>query len=147
MEQVLRVWGGSFSDYWFAEDAILKVRLVPQALTIVAIVALVLLTLLFGIIGVIAGAFFAVLLYFAGGRIARTRRGRVAELAPREAQDRGIVTLRIPYSVITEANVKGNRLTLSVEGRKLRVKFPEGDSERLRSLLREKLPDRFSVAG
>jgi hypothetical protein len=146
LDQVLRIRGSRYSDYWFAEDAILKVRLAPQALTLLAIVVLVLLTALFGIVGVITGALTAVLLYFVGGWIANGRRDRVSGLTVKEAQGLGLVTLRIPYSVVSQVEMTATHLAISVEGRTLRVRVSEDASQRLQSLLREKLSDRFSAS-
>lgn len=146
MSQVLRVWGGSYHDYWFADDAILKVRLVPQSLTIAGIVILVALTALLGILGVIFGALVAVVIYYAGRSIARRRRDFAASLSVQDVRRRGMVTLRIPYSLVSEAVLKGDRLTLSVEGRKVRVKVPDEDLPKLQSLLRQKLPDSVSIS-
>ncbi len=146
MSQVLRVWGGSYHDYWFADDAILKVRLVPQSLTIAGIVILVALTAILGILGVIFGALVAVVIYYAGRSIARRRRDFAASLSVQDVRRRGMVTLRIPYSLVSEAVLKGDRLTLSVEGRKVRVKVPDEDMPKLQSLLRQKLPDSVSIS-
>lgn len=146
LSQVLRVWGGSYHDYWFADDAILKVRLVPQSLTIAGIVILVALTALLGILGVIFGALVAVVIYYAGRSIARRRRDFAASLSVQDVRRRGMVTLRIPYSLVSEAVLKGDRLTLSVEGRKVRVKVPDEDLPKLQSLLRQKLPDSVSIS-
>lgn len=145
MGQVLRIWGGSYHDYWFAEDAILKVRLVPQTLTIVGIATLVVLTALLGITGVILGALIAVLIYFAGKRIAVGRRARTVSLSVQDVQRLGMVTLRIPYSVVSDAEIKGRRLTLSIDGRKIRVSVPEEDLQNLESLLQAKLGSNFSI--
>ncbi len=143
MGQVLKIWGGSFHDYWFAEDAILKVRLVPQSLTLFGIILLVVLTALLGITGVILGALIAVLIYLGSKRIAVGRRARAVGLSVQDVQRRGIVTLRIPYSVISSAEIKGTRLTLSIDGRKVRVNIPEENLQELQSLLREKLSSNF----
>jgi hypothetical protein len=147
LDQVLRIWGGSYHDYWFTTDAILKVRLVPQAITLVGIVILVGLTALLGVVGVIIGAVVATVIYLASGRLAKSRRGRVASMSVQEIQKKGIVTLRIPYSVISGAEIKGTRLTLSVEGRKVRVKVPKESLEKLEALLRSKMGDSFSISG
>jgi hypothetical protein len=141
MDQVLRVWGGSYHDYWFTEDAVLRVRLVPTAITVLGIFVLVILTLLLGIIGLIIGAAVTVLIYLSSGRLAKGRRGLVAGLTVQQVKERGMVTLRIPYSVVTSAEFKGNRLTLNVEGRKIKINVPQEDLPRLRVLIRSKLPD------
>lgn len=146
MGQVLRIWGGSFHDYWFAEDAILKVRLVPQSLTLAGIIVLVALTALLGITGVILGALIAVLIYLGSKRIAVGRRARTLDLSVQDVQRRGIVTLRIPYSVISDAEIRGTRLTLSIDGRKVRVSVPEENLQELESLLRTKLSSNFTVS-
>jgi hypothetical protein len=146
MTRVLRIWGGSYHDYWFAEDAVLKVRLVPQIITIIAIVVLVALTLLFSVIGIVVGAAFAVATYLVSGRLAKSRRNRIALLSAKEAQEKGLVTLRIPYSLITRAEFKGRRLAMSVEGRKVRVNVPKDDLKDLQSVLRSKLPDNLTIS-
>jgi hypothetical protein len=146
MDQILRVWGGSYHDYWFTDDAILKVRLVPQMITIIGIVILVALTALFGIVGVLAGAVVAALIYVTSGRLAKRRRDLFARMSVQEVRQRGLVTLRIPYSVASGAEIKGTRLTISVEGRKVRVRVPEEIIPRLGSLLRAKMGDNFSVS-
>jgi hypothetical protein len=144
--QVLRIWGGSYHDYWFTDDAVLKVRLVPQTFTIIGIVVLVALTAFLGITGVLLGALIAALIYFASKRIAMSRRARTASLSVQDVRRRGMVTLRIPYSVVSHAEIEGNRLTLSIDGRKVRVNVPEEDLQRLESLLQTKLPSNFSTS-
>jgi hypothetical protein len=144
--EVLRNWGGSYHDYWFTDDAILKVRLVPQTVTIVGIVILVALTALFSIFGVIVGAVVAGLIYVESGRLAKRRRVWIADMSVQELKDKGMVTLRIPYSVISDAEIKGNRLIVSVEGRKVRVKVSEDNLQKLQSLLRSKMADRFTFS-
>jgi len=146
LADVLRIWGGSYHDYWFTDDAILKVRLVPQAITLIGIVILVALTALFSTFGVILGAVLAVIIYLWSGRLAKSRRHRVASMSVTDLKERGLVTLRIPYSVISEAGIKGNKLTVSVEGRKVRVKVSDDSLQKLQSLLRSKMPDRFSFS-
>jgi hypothetical protein len=146
LSKILQVWGGSFHDYWFTDDAVLKVRLVPQAITLVGIVVLVGLTALLGILGVIIGAVVAVLIYVASGRLAKRRRDKVASMSVQEVRQKGLVTLRIPYSVVSGAELRGNKLVISVEGRKVRVKVPEEDQQQLQTLLRSKLGDEFSVS-
>jgi hypothetical protein len=141
LDQVLRVWGGSYHDYWFTEDAILRVRLVPTAITVLGIFVLVILTLLLGIIGLIIGAAVTVLIYLSSGKLAKGRRGLVAGLTVQQVKERGMVTLRIPYSVVTSAEFKSNRLTLNVEGRKIKISVSQADLPRLRVLIRSKLPD------
>jgi antitoxin component of MazEF toxin-antitoxin module len=143
----LRVWGGSYHDYWFADDAILKVRLVPQIITIIGIIVLVALTLIFSVSGVVVGAVFAVATYLASGRLAKSRRSRMALLTVQQAQQKGLVTLRIPYSVVSQAELKGRRLTLSVEGRKIRVNIPQQYLADVQSLLSSKLPGDFVSDG
>jgi antitoxin component of MazEF toxin-antitoxin module len=143
----LRVWGGSYHDYWFADDAILKVRLVPQIITIIGIIVLVALTLIFSVSGVVIGAVFAVATYLASGRLAKSRRSRMALLTVQQAQQKGLVTLRIPYSVVSQAELKGRRLTLSVEGRKIRVNIPQQYLADVQSLLSSKLPGDFVSDG
>ncbi len=145
MGSVIRVWGGSYHDYWFTDDAVLKVRLVSQVLTLGGIVVLVVLTALLAIVGVILGAIVAVTIYFAGGSIARRKRVRVAELSPKQVQDIGLVTLRVPYSVISRAELKGTRLTIFVEGRRIRIKVGQENLQSLQLLLRSKLPDAFTM--
>lgn len=102
---------------------------------------LVALTALLGIAGVIIGALVALVIYYSGRSIARRRRGYTASLSIQDVRRRGMVTLRIPYSLISSAQLKGARLTLSVEGRKVRIKVPDEDLPKLQSLLRQKLPD------
>jgi hypothetical protein len=146
LDQVLRIWGGSYHDYWFTDDAILKVRLVPQTITLVGIVILVALTALLGILGVIIGAVVAGVIYVTSGNLAKRRRGTVADMSVQELQQKGLVTLRIPYSVVSRADIKGTRLTVSVEGRKVRVKIPEDDMPKLQSILRSKMADRYNFS-
>lgn len=145
MGSVIRVWGGSYHDYWFTNDAVLKVRLVSQVLTLVGIVVLVALTALFAIIGVVLGAIVAIIIYFAGGSIAKRKRVWVAELSPKQVQDIGLVTLRVPYSVVSRAELKGTRLTIFVEGRRIRIKVGQENLQSLQLLLRSKLPDSFTM--
>jgi hypothetical protein len=146
LPEVLRIWSGSYHDYWFTDDAVLKVRLVPASITLLGILVLVGLTALFAVIGVIIGAVVALLIYVASGRIAKHRRERVVGMSVQELKQMGMVTLRIPYSVISEAELKRNRLIISVEGRKVRVKVPEGDQQDLQTLLRSKLGGNFSIS-
>lgn len=112
----------------------------------VGIVLLVVLTALLGITGVLLGALIAVLIYLGSKRIAVGRRARTVGLSVEDAQRRGIVTLRIPYSVISNAEIKGARLTLLVDGRKVRVNVPEENLQELESLLRSKLSSNFSTS-
>lgn len=146
MAQVLRIWSGSYHDYWFTDDAVLKVRLVPQAITILGIVVLVGLTFLLGIVGVILGAIIAALIYLASGRLAKSRRDMIGGMSVQDVKQKGLVTLRIPYSVISGADLKGDRLTISVEGRKVRVKVPDDDQQGLKTLLSSKLGTNFGVS-
>jgi hypothetical protein len=145
LTEVLRIWGGSYHDYWFTDDAILKVRLVPQAITLLGIVVLVGLTALLGIVGVIIGAAVAALIYVTSGRLAKGRRDQIASMSVQEVREKGLVTLRIPYSVVSGAQIKGARLTISVEGRKVRVKVPQDSLQEVQMLLRSKMGDSFSV--
>jgi hypothetical protein len=146
LTEVLRIWGGSYHDYWFTDDAILKVRLVPQAITLLGIVVLVGLTALLGIVGVIIGAAVAALIYVTSGRLAKGRRDQIASMSVQEVREKGLVTLRIPYSVVSGAQIKGARLTISVEGRKVRVKVPQDSLQEVQTLLRSKMRDSFSVS-
>lgn len=145
-DDVLRIWGGSYHDYWFTQDAMLKVRLVSRAITILGIVVLALLTAFLGIVGVIIGAGVAVLIYLLSGNLAKRKRDDIGRFSVEEAKDRGLVTLIVPYTVISEAELRGNRLTLTVEGRRIRVKVAQDHRERLRSLLAGKLGRNFSFS-
>jgi hypothetical protein len=146
LNKIVRIWGGSYHDYWFTDDAILKVRLVPISITILGIVILVALTAVLGIFGVVIGAAVAFVIYLTSGRIAKRRRHRVLDLSPDDLKRRGLVTLRVPYSLVSEAEIKGNRLTISVEGRKIRIKIPEDDMSKLQALLRVKIGTSFFVS-
>jgi len=146
MDGVRRIWGGSFHDYWFTDNAILKVRLVPRAFTLVGIVVLLALALLYGVFGLILGAAVSALVYVIGGLFARRRHPRIAEFSAQDIQQKGLVTLRVPYSVISRAELRGNRLSVFVEGRRIRIKIPEDDLQGVQSLLRSKLADTFSVS-
>ena len=145
MGNVIRVWGGSYHDYWFTDDAILKVRLISRVATLVGIVVLVVLTALFATAGAILGALVAVIIYFVGGRMAKSKRPKIAELSPKQVRDKGLVTLRVPYSVISKAELRGARLTIFVEGRKIRIKTEQESLQNLQLLLRSKLADSFTV--
>ena len=147
MDGVRRIWGGSFHDYWFTDDAILKVRLVSQAITLIGIVVLFVLAFLYGVIfGLVLGVILSALLYVVGGQLAKRRHPQIAGLSVQDVQQKGLVTLRVPYSVISRAELKGNRLTVFVEGRRIRIKIPQDDLQVVQSLLRSKLPDTFSVS-
>lgn len=139
------MWGGSYHDYWFTDDAVLKVRLVPQIITVVGILVLLVLTFVLGIVGVLIGAAIAAATYFASGRLARSRRAGISLLSPQQVREKGLVILRIPYSVISRAEISGRRLTIFVEGRRIRVNVPDEELPGLQSMLRSKLSDGLSV--
>jgi hypothetical protein len=104
------------------------------------------LTALLGIVGVIIGAAVAALIYVTSGRLAKGRRDQIASMSVQEVREKGLVTLRIPYSVVSGAQIKGARLTISVEGRKVRVKVPQDSLQEVQTLLRSKMRDSFSVS-
>ncbi len=146
MDGIVKVWGGSYWDYWFTENEILRVSLVSQTVVIVAILLMATLGFLLGLIGITIGVVVLVLVY---ARVRRTAKKRRSQLEGRSIDDlvgSKMIGLRIPYSDVSHAELGSGQISIFYRRRRIRMKVPPGDLPQLDTLLRSKLGDKLTVS-
>jgi hypothetical protein len=146
MDGVVRIWGGNYYDYWFTDDAFLRVRLTSRSTVLSAFVIFLALAILFGLLGAIVGIVLSALIYSRIGKSANNRRALFDTMSVQELEQKRLVNLRIPYSTISVAELRGSRLTLTVGDRQTKISFPKASLQELQSVLQSKMGGRFTVS-
>ncbi len=146
MDGILKIWSGSYWDYWFTENEILRVSLVSQTVLIVAVLLTATLGFLLGLIGITIGVVVLLVVY---ARVRRTARKRRSQLEGKSIDDlvgSKMIGLRIPYSEVSRAELGSGQISIFYGRRRIRMKVPPGDIPQLDALLRSKLGDRLTVS-
>ena len=145
MEGILRVGGGAYWDYWFAEREIVRVSLVSQSVVLIALLVMLTLTVLFRIIGALIGVLVLVFVYSRIGKTARKKRSMLEDKSIEDSALGKMIDLHVPYSEVTRAELARGRLTVVFGHRKVRIKIPPGDAAEVEALLQSKLAEKLTV--
>ncbi len=146
MDGTLKIWSGSYWDYWFGESEIARVSVVPQSVLIVAVLLMVTLGVLLGLIGILIGVVALIFVYSRIGKTAKKRRSALEGRSLEELAESKIVDRRVPYSEVSSAELRSGQLTIFYRQRKIRVKVLPSELPQLEALLRTKLGEKLTAS-
>jgi hypothetical protein len=143
---IVKIWSSSYWDYWFGENEIARVNIVPQSLFIVSVLLMASLGVLLGLPGILVGAAALVLVYTLIVKTAKKRRSVLEGKTIEELTERKIANQLVRYSEVSSAELRSGQLTIFYRQRKIRLKVLPGDLPQIESLLRTKLGEKLKVA-